>query len=322
MEFFNVLAHYGLRINELRITHYVLRISTYYLLFTVGLVVLAILQKRMKQNLFKISVRNCVRGLLLMRYPQIRSVVREIVQNFWNGYYTQEFAPVAVLYDVTLPIDARIPFRPRMVWVYMGFLFPLLAVCGHAFAKRGPHALPYIEKLLRGFGSLYADAGYVYGKAQTTFVRTGGDRVVSVLRLLDKERNSAPSLHVAVALYTYSAGLTLFQALELTDVVHARGVLERVAVRIIESTLLIKQHCVQDVAAAWVLVDMQKVSVSEDMARIVQSLFVRKRYGVSVDDVSQVHTEILRVHGLVHASPVQTLESIVSYILTLPHKNM
>ena len=310
------------RINALRITDYELRISNYYLLFTVGLVVFAILQKRMKQNLFKISVRNCLRGLLLVRYPQVRTAAREIVGNFWNGYYRQEFTPVAVLYDVTLPIDARIPFRPRMVWVYMGFLFPLLAVCGHAFAKRGPHALPHIEKLLQGFGSLYADAGYVYGKAQTTFVRTGGDRVVSVLRLIDKERNSAPSLHVAVVLYTYSAGLALFQALELTDVAHARGVLERVAVRIIESTLLIKQHCVQDVGTAWALVELQQVSAPEDMAHIVQSLFLQKRHGVPVGDVPKVHAEILRVHRLVHASPARSLESIVSYILTLPRKNM
>lgn len=264
-----------------------------------------------------ITARNFLRGLALLRYAPIRAGARAILRGFWKSYYLVSLRRTRALHDVTLPIDHAILFRPKALRAYGTFYVPLVAFAGMLYRERGRDSLARSAQLLLDLAQLYRDAGVVFAHAQTSFKRTGSGFYVGLLRRLDKEKNSAPSVHVVVAALTYCRCVELVRDFQLAHAHRLEGELERAAVRIIDSTLLIKQHCVQDVALGLALVAFRYPGYIPTLQGLVGQTLAHSSLRLSPHIVEAVQVEIQRLFSeRVHAAGGIT--EMEAYVAALP----
>lgn len=264
-----------------------------------------------------ITARNFLRGLSLLRRAAVRAGAQAIVRGFWKSYYLVSRRRARELHDVTLPIDHAIPFYPRALRAYGTFYVPLVAFAGMLYREREKDSLAYIVQLLLDLAQLYRDAGVVFTHAQTSFKRTGRGFYVGLLRLLDKEKNSAPSVHVVVAALTYCRCMELVRDFQLAHADRLEGELQRAAVRIIDSTLLIKQHCVQDVALGLALVAFRYPVYIPAMRELVGKILVHPSARLSPQVGEEVRVKIRRLFSeRVHAT--DGITDMEAYLAALP----
>ena len=242
-----------------------------------------------------ITANNFIRGLALLRYSAIRAGARAILHGFWKSYYLVSLRPTRELHDVTLPIDHRIPFNHHALRAYATFYVPLVACAGMLYRQKGRGAVLHIQQLLLDLAQLYRDAGLVFTHAQTSFKRTGGGFYIGLLRRLDKEKNSAPSVHVVVAALTYCRCVELVRDFQLAYPDRMDWELKRAAARIIDSTLLIKQHCVQDVALGLALVAFRHPTYIPSMHVLIDEVLEYSSVRLSPPIVEEVRTQIQRL---------------------------
>lgn len=242
-----------------------------------------------------ITANNFIRGLALLRYSVIRTGAWTILRGFWKSYYLVSLRRTRKLHDVTLPIDHKIPFYPKALRAYVTFYVPLIAFAGILYRQEGKNGVAHIKQLLLELAQLYRDAGVVFTHAQTSFKRTGGGFYVGLLRRLDKEKNSAPSVHVVVAALTYCRCAELVRNFQFAHADLLDRELKRVATRIIDSTLLIKQHCVQDVALGLALVAFRYPTYIPSMHVLIDEILEHSSVRLSPPIAEEVRTEIQRL---------------------------
>lgn len=271
----------------------------------------------MKYTAFRPTLMNVVRGIVLLRHYSIRHGLGTILKNFWREYYLVEFERITVMYNVTLPVDGKIPFRSRAFGPYINFVFPIAALVGYVYKSGGKQALPDLEKFLLAIADFYIDAGKVFRSSQTTFKRTGSEWQVTLLRLLDKEKNSAPSLHVIIASFVYFHGVELVRVYAPETVERSTSALLRYACRVIDSTLLIKQHCVQDLALAFAVVTFRYASFRPTEQILINGLFTHSRVRISAAVVDEVRQNIRRLYTAI-TKKGEGIDDIISYLSSLP----
>lgn len=242
-----------------------------------------------------ITVKNFTRGLTLLRYSAIRTGARAILGGFWKSYYLVSLRQVRELHDVTLPIDHQVPFDHRALRAYITFYYPLVAFADFLYLRVGHTSIVQVGHLLLDLAQLYRDAGLVFARAQTSFRRTGKGFFVGLLRRIDNEKNSAPSVHVVVAALTYCRCAELVREVKLAHSDRLDGELIRAAARIIDSTLLIKQHCVQDVALGLALVAFRYPAYIPAMQLLIDEVLKHSATRFSPQVAEEVRREIQRL---------------------------
>lgn len=271
----------------------------------------------MKHVPFKPTLVNVLRGLVLLRYAAIRHGLGTILKNFWREYYLVEFEQAKVMYNVTLPVDGKIPFKSRAFGAYINFILPIAAFVGFIYKNGGPQTLPDLERFLLDISNFYVDAGKVFRSSQTTFKRTGDEWQVALLRLLDKEKNSAPSLHVAIVSFVYFRGAELVETYASASAEKSKLVLLRYACRVIDSTLLIKQHCIQDVALAFALVTFRHPAFRPTEQKLIDDLFVHSQVRVSTPVIDEAKQDVRRLYAAI-TKKGEGIQDIISYLSHLP----
>jgi hypothetical protein len=195
--------------------------------------------------------------------PAAAKCLASIFYNFFFCQYRAAFFPgkksagKTPVSRVDHELDAKIPFNPDWIAVYLDFAAFWVRILGFLLKRYRERAEPGLRDFLDSMGRLYAFAGEVYGKNLSTTKRPFYIRRPRFLliHVLDPHLMCVPSLHVMVVIRTYTKFADLLASLEPGGAenneiaARARGVKRR-AQDITEAILYVKQHSVNCVAAA------------------------------------------------------------------------
>lgn len=170
---------------------------------------------------------------------------------FVTGYFGIGFAiDPARLRDLASPLDERIPFVARAVWVYVcmfpAALSPLVLVRDIAIYRRT--TLAYAIAMAVSFGCFIAfpvTSRSLRVPIHDLDLSRFSDRVVEIIYVLDPPTNLFPSLHLSIVVL---AAMSLWRAGTIPGMPAAAG-----ALLIGVSVCLIKQHFIVDAAGGLAL---------------------------------------------------------------------
>jgi hypothetical protein len=180
--------------------------------------------------------------------------VRSIFYNFFFRQYRAAFLPGrSPVSSVDHPLDAKIPFTPSWVTIYLDFVtfwVRMLAFLLRAF-KRGAFAA--VSEFITSMGNLYAFAAQVYQKNFSTTERPfyiARPRFF-LIHLVDPHLMCIPSLHVMVAIRTYTKFAEIIRSLGKVEIAASQmEELKKGALAITEAVLYVKQHSINCISAA------------------------------------------------------------------------
>jgi hypothetical protein len=167
---------------------------------------------------------------------------------FYNFFYKQWKAHIfknVPVKNVDHPLDAKIPFMPEKVKVYLTFIGFWIRTAG-ALLMQGlkNEAADFVQSI----GKLYEFAGALYSRHMSTTTRP---RYLKRLRFVlihafDPHLMCVPSLHVMIVAFVYRSFARCLpgQVKEIEE-------LRAGALAITESVLYVKQHSVNCIAAAF-----------------------------------------------------------------------
>jgi hypothetical protein len=153
-------------------------------------------------------------------------------------------------------LDAKIPFNPDWIAVYLDFAAFWIRILGFLLKRYRERAEPGLRDFLDSMGRLYAFAGEVYGKNLSTTNRPFYIRRPRFLLIhaFDPHLMCVPSLHVMVVIRAYTKFADLIASLEPPGgedgIAGQVKAVKRRAQDITEAILYVKQHSVNCVAAA------------------------------------------------------------------------
>ena len=198
--------------------------------------------------------------------------------------------------NVDHPLDAKVPFTPHRVGVYLDFVAFWIRPLGYIRKRYGRKAgVLYTARFLALVDRCYRDAAQVYRFRMTTTKRPkyykGKFRII---HLFDPHLLCVPSLHVIVVALAYTFYRVAFEELGM-DAEEAKALNEELfagAVAIGETVLYIKQHSVNCIPAA--LYALSRVWPEEvtpsNVVEFVNALFA------GADDVAPVDAALIRSH--------------------------
>jgi len=182
------------------------------------------------------------------------ALIWQAVDNFFLPQYRSVlWHQRRLVATLTHPLDRDIPFRPREVVAYLGYMTFWFKTLRWFYDHIGKAALPDILRSMDEVLLLYREAGAIYRRIQsTTSTRAPlpGHPYFALIYLLDPHLACIPSLHIllichneiGVAHVLRRHGLTTGENREFLEAVREE------AKRITEAVLLVKQHSVVDVA--------------------------------------------------------------------------
>ena len=169
-----------------------------------------------------------------------------LIVGVYQFYFWCQRNPATAPRELRLPIDDRIPYRPRWVWIYSFLYYPVIVAINWAVTSPRHFlyvALSYLLLLAcqMAFFTLVPIATPVEWRACNTR-RGRSERFLAFVQSFDARSNSFPSMHTSVATLT---ALHLYPS--LGPCVFAFPAL------IALSCLFTKQHYVVDLPAGAVL---------------------------------------------------------------------
>ncbi|MFO7848518.1 MAG: hypothetical protein R6V67_01040 [Spirochaetia bacterium] len=229
------------------------------------------------------------------RKPALR-IIRTIQRDFFLPQFQSRFnirkRPVVW---VDHPLDAKVPFRPQHVSIYLSFTQFWIKSIYFLYREFGAQALPFIVRFVEKLTRLYKESALVYRKVQSTTDRPRhyGGFHFKVIHLFDPHLHCVPSLHVAVVGITYLIINKLIDSFaENPDKYYAeKEYLWKRAVLITESILFIKQHSVNCVPAGLYTLTACKFGYSKaDSHRVIDALFTGE--GNTLEDSEELREYI------------------------------
>lgn len=188
-------------------------------------------------------------GLWAAEYTACRSIQKNFFGLQRKAY--KKKIPIPVV-NVEHPLDAKIPFTPSFVGIYLDFsLFwvRMLAFLLDAFGRR---AYQYVKNYLYEIDRLYTEAAKVYARIMSTTCRPVYKKSIlfRIIYMFDPHLMCIPSLHVMVVVMVYTNFQYILAKLNAADEWQDEAEKAyRHAVAITDSILLIKQHSVNCVSA-------------------------------------------------------------------------
>lgn len=202
---------------------------------------------------------------------------------FWPQFQTRlnpRLRPVAVL---SHPLDRRIPFLPREVRTYLGYMGFWLKSLRFLYDLLGKAAIADIRESIDQVCVLYREAGSIYRRCQSTTTTRSAPPLnpwFAAIYLFDPHLHCIPSLHVLVICYNWR---------RLAEILRRRGRLEgeglsavheaqAQAVRVSEAILAVRQHSLADIAPSLFLLSCRyREFGQEEVSQYAGTLFRRWR---------------------------------------------
>ncbi len=180
------------------------------------------------------------------------------------------------------PLDREIPFRPRAVVTYLGYITFCFKTLRWFYDRIGQAALPDIRRSMDDVFLLYQEAGAIYRRCQsTTSTRAPlpNHPYFALIYLLDPHLACIPSLHILLICHNdLGAGRILRRhGLRGGEAERLQEAVREEAVRIIEAMLVVKQHSLVDVAPSLFLLtalfpdDYRRGEVADFVSRLFRS---------------------------------------------------
>ncbi|MDR0624119.1 MAG: hypothetical protein LBG10_06780 [Treponema sp.] len=191
------------------------------------------------------------------------------------------------------PLDAKIPFTPSRVAVYLDFVAFWVRIVSFLFRSYRRRAYHSAGEFIESIGRLYAFAGEVYRKHLSTTRRPfyiSRPRFL-LIHMADPHLMCIPSLHVMVVIRAYTKFRAIIRGLG-DEARFSRQIKEISggALAITEAILFVKQHSVNCVAAAMYAMTCFEEALfpPEEAERFASRLFTRS--------LPPADGELLRTH--------------------------
>jgi hypothetical protein len=188
-----------------------------------------------------------------LRGPALKCIA-SIFRNFFFLQYKAVLFPGRIpVTSVDHPLDAKVPFIPRWVDIYLDFVTFWIRILGFLLDRYARRALAPVREFLDSMNRLYQFSAEVYARNMSTTRRPyyiARPRFF-LIHLTDPHLMCIPSLHVMVMILSYTRFRRILgnfgdeQSLEARiDEINAGAAL------ITEAILYVKQHSVNCVSAA------------------------------------------------------------------------
>lgn len=184
--------------------------------------------------------------------PGLRVLAAAVTEFFYPQFETRLRPGIRPIVAISHPLDGLLPFVPREIATYLGYIGGWLKSLLYLYKAFGKRAFPDIEQALRELRLIYLAAGNVYRKCQST--TTGRPLCLDnprflLIRVFDPHLHCIPSLHVMTVCYAYFHFRRVVWAHRSNPSTHERAIRQvyRLALRVTEAMLLIKQHSLADV---------------------------------------------------------------------------
>jgi hypothetical protein len=197
------------------------------------------------------------------------------------------------------PLDAKIPFAPSWVTIYLDFVAFWVRILSFLFRAYRRRAYKSAGDFMESMGRLYAFAGEVYRKNLSTTKRPFYIRRPRFffIHLLDPHLMCIPSLHVMVVIRAYTKFRDIIRGMG-DEARFARQIKEITggALAISEAILFVKQHSVNCVAAAMYAMTCfeEKLFPPREAEEFVSRLFIRS---LPPADAEIIKTHIITLYG-------------------------
>src|ERR1017187_111226 len=129
-----------------------------------------------------------------------------LIVGVYQFYFWCQRNHVAAPREFRLPIDDRIPYRPRWVWIYSFLYYPVIVAIN--WLVTSPRHFLYVAisyMLLLTFQMVFFTFMPVTTPLEWRTCNTGGgrsERFLAFVQSLDARSNSFPSMHTSVATLT------------------------------------------------------------------------------------------------------------------------
>ncbi len=184
------------------------------------------------------------------------SYLRTVAQDFFILQFLRKFKFTKTpIVHVDNPLDKTIPFNPRRIADYLGFvnywIRPLALLITTLGVKR---AAPHLNKFYANIRNAYKSAAKIYRFRLSTTDRPKYKRRIyfAGVHMLDPHYLCVPSLHITVVCLAYSFMRNVFEAEHFPEQEKELWNKELYdgAVNIAETVLYVKQHSVNCISAA------------------------------------------------------------------------
>jgi len=186
--------------------------------------------------------------------PAFCKSVPSIFYNFFFCQHRAAFLPGRIpVCNVDHPLDEKIPFVPSWVTIYLDFVNFWIRMLSFLLRRYGRRAYIPVRDFIQSMGDLYAYAAEVYKKNLSTTKRPfyiARPRFF-LIHLLDPHLMCIPSLHVMVAIHTYTQFKVIAKKLGEEESLKEQILeVEQGALAISQAILFVKQHSVNCIPAA------------------------------------------------------------------------
>ena len=234
----------------------------------------------------------------VLRGPALKCI-GSIFRNFFFLQYKAVLFPGRVpVTPVDHPLDAKVPFIPRWVDVYLDFVAFWIRILGFLLRRYGRRALAPVKEFLEAMDRLYRFSAEVYAKNLSTTRRPyyiARPRFF-LIHLTDPHLMCIPSLHVMVMILSYTRFRRILGAFGAGETLKAQ--IEEVntgAALITEAILYVKQHSVNCVSAAMYAMSRFDPALfpRSEAERFVSRLFARRS---SLPGIAAAEGALIRNH--------------------------
>jgi hypothetical protein len=224
---------------------------------------------------------------------------KRILYNFFFLQYKAALLRIIPVSRVDHPLDAKIPFLPEWVGIYLDFTCFWIRMIGFVLDRGGTRAETLAGDFIESMGRLYAFAAEVYTRNLST---TGRPRYLRSLRFVlihavDPHLMCIPSLHVMVMIRTYTGFTAIIRELGDEEALAPRiEEVRRGALAITEAILYVKQHSVNCIAAAMYAMTRFDGSFPPGEAESFVSLLFNRPGPISPEDCAVLRDHILSLY--------------------------
>lgn len=219
----------------------------------------------------------------LLSYKKIRKAgffcAETALRNFFGLQYRQLLSPRKLpVYAVDHPLDAKVPFKPEKVTIYLNFVYFWIRAAAFLMERFGEAAEEEVADFVKAMGRLYNFASEVYQQGFSTTKRPRYFKNIRfiIIHIFDPHLMCIPSLHVMVVCKAYTSFRAIAERLGAREELEPYiDELRTGALAITESILYVKQHSVNCIPAAfYALTVFDPVLFSpEEMEDLIKDMF-------------------------------------------------
>ena len=213
------------------------------------------------------------------------SYLKSVAEDFFILQFACKFKFIKIpIVHVDNPLDQKVPFNPRRIADYLGFVNYWIRPLGLLICELGRNkAIPHLKDFYRRLTKAYKSASEIYRFRLSTTDRPHYKRRIyfAGVHMLDPHYLCVPSLHITIVCLTYSFMRKVFESERFSEEKKSlwNQELYAGAVNIGETVLYVKQHSVNCVSAALYMTRkiFSDLFSKEDALGFLDSMFQKSR---------------------------------------------